>query len=59
MLTVDNAKAYFDPSTLVKQTTKTAATLLMKLPRLKRRFADFLKDQADEKYLRSGARSGR
>jgi hypothetical protein len=59
VLTVDNAKAYFNPSTLVKETTKTAAALLMKLPRMKRRFADFLEDQADEKYLRSGARSKR
>jgi len=55
VLTVDNAKAYFDPSTLVKETTKTAATLLMKLPRMKKRFARFLEDQADEKYLGCGA----
>jgi hypothetical protein len=55
VLTVDNAKAYFDPSTLVKETTKTPATLLMKLPRMKKRFARFLEDQADEKYLGAGA----
>ena len=59
VLTVDNAKAYFDPSTLVKETTKTAATLLMKLPRMKKRFAHFLEDQADENYLGSGASVGR
>jgi hypothetical protein len=51
VLTVDNAKAYFDPSTLVKETTKTAATLLMKLPRLKKRFARFLEKHAELKYL--------
>jgi prophage maintenance system killer protein len=50
VLTVDNAKAYFDPSTLVKETKKTAATLLMKLPRMKKLFADFLRHQTHEKY---------
>jgi hypothetical protein len=51
VLTVDNAKAYFDPSSLVKETTKTAATLLMKLPRMKKRFARFLEGHADVQYL--------
>jgi hypothetical protein len=51
VLTVDNAKAYFDPSTLVKETTKTAATLLMKLPRMKKRFARFLEKHAEVQYL--------
>ena len=40
---VDNAKAYFDPSTLIKETKKTATTMLMKLPRMKKLFADFLR----------------
>src|SRR5262245_36994726 len=52
VLTVDNAKAYFDPSTLVKETKKTATTLLTKLPRMKKRFAEFLRAQAQERYLR-------
>ncbi len=51
VLTVDNAKAYFDPSTLVKETTKTAATLLMKLPRMKKRCARFLEKHAEVQYL--------
>jgi prophage maintenance system killer protein len=51
VLTVDNAKAYFDPSTLIKETTKTAATMLMKLPGMKKRFANFLRAQADERYI--------
>src|SRR5262247_4544929 len=53
VLTVDNAKAYFDPSTLVKATKKTATTLLTKLPRMKKRFASFLREQANSHYLRS------
>ena len=52
VLTVDNAKAYFDPSTLFKATTKTATTLLTKLPRMKKLFAEFLRAQAHEKYIR-------
>jgi hypothetical protein len=52
VLTVNNAKAYFDPSTLIKETKKTATTLLTKLPRMKKRFADFLRDQAHSHYLR-------
>jgi hypothetical protein len=51
VLTVDNARAYFDPSSLIKETTKSTATLLMKLPRMKKRFARFLEDQANEQYL--------
>lgn len=51
VLTVDNARAYFNPSTLVKQTKKTTGTLLMKLPRMKKRFAGFLEAQANEQYL--------
>jgi hypothetical protein len=51
VLTVDNAKAYFNPSTLVKETKKTATTLLTKLPRMKKRFASFLRDQENSHYL--------
>ena len=51
VLTVDNAKAYFDPSTLIKATKKTATTMLTKLPRMKKRFADFLRQQTHEEYL--------
>ena len=51
VLTVQNAQAYFDPSTLIKETKKTAITELVKLPSLKKHFANFLKAQADEKYL--------
>jgi hypothetical protein len=51
VLTVDNAKAYFDPSSLIKETQKTTTTLLMKLPRMKKRFARFLEDHADARYV--------
>jgi hypothetical protein len=51
VLTVDNAKAYFDPSSLIKETQKTTTTLLMKLPRMKKRFARFLEDHANARYV--------
>jgi hypothetical protein len=51
VLTVDNAKAYFDPSTLIKDTKKTTITRLFKLPRIDKNFAQFLKRQADPRYL--------
>ena len=53
VLTVDNAKAYFDPSTLIKETKKTATTMLTKLPGMKKRFAEFLREQTHPTYLRS------
>jgi hypothetical protein len=53
VLTVENARAYFDPSSLVKETKKTPATLLMKLPRMKKRFASFLEAQTDGQYLKT------
>jgi hypothetical protein len=59
VLTVDNAKAYFDPSTLITETRKTATTLLMKLPRMKKRFARFLEDHVDAQYLETHPQSGR
>jgi hypothetical protein len=55
VLTVDNAQAYFDPSTLIKETKKTATTLLMKLPHMKKRFAHFLEQQANAHYLEKAA----
>ena len=51
VLTVKNAQAYFNPSTVVKETKKTTVTLLMKLPHIKKRFAEFLKSQVNEQYL--------
>jgi hypothetical protein len=58
VLTVENALAYFDPSSLVKETKKTPATLLMKLPRMKKRFAHFLERQADAQYLEMPPQGG-
>jgi hypothetical protein len=51
VLNVDNAKAYFDPSTLVKETKRHSLGMLIKLPKLKKRFAKLLKESAQKGYL--------
>lgn len=52
VLSVDNAKAYFDPSTLAKETKKRGVGMLIRLPKLKKRFAKLLKEEADERFLK-------
>lgn len=52
VLTVDNAKAYFDPSTLAKQTSKNTYTKLYKLPKIKKNFAKFLEAQSNPNFVR-------
>lgn len=51
VLTVDNAKAYFDPSTLIRDTKRHGIALLVRLPKIKKNFARFLKEQTDPRYL--------
>jgi hypothetical protein len=51
VLTVENAKAYLGPSTLITRTRKKSIAMLYRMPRIKRYFADFLREQADAKYL--------
>ena len=51
VLRVNNAQAYFNPSTLAKLTRKSVVTNLYKLPKIKKNFAKFLKKQGKNKYL--------
>jgi len=53
VLTVDNAKAYLDWSTLFTGKRKASFALRWQMPWLKRRFADFIQAQADPKFLRA------
>jgi hypothetical protein len=57
VLTVDNAKAYFDPSTLITKKKKKSLTLLLEMPRLKRQFAAFLMSQENPEYLQPRSRA--
>jgi hypothetical protein len=51
VLSPENAKAYFDPSTLITSTDKKSLGMLFRLPLIRRRFAAFLADQAWDDYL--------
>lgn len=51
VLTVDNAKAYFDPSSLIRKSKKHSLSLFFRTPKLKNHFACLLKEQANVDYL--------
>jgi len=51
VLTADNARAYLDPSSLITETREHSLVALFRIPKIKRYFANFLKEQADQKYL--------
>lgn len=51
VLNTDNARGYFDPSTLITKTRKTPISLLFRMPKMKREFAAFLRENADDRYL--------
>jgi len=53
VLTAANAKAYLDPSTLITETRKHSLAAVFRLPKIKRYFAKFLKEQADLRYLKT------
>ena len=55
VLSVDNAVAYFDPSSVIKHTRKTTFALLVQIPRIKKTFAAFLKAQSDRRLLHASA----
>lgn len=56
VLTVENALAYFEPSTVIRNTSKLGPMGLFRLPGIKKRFARFLEQQADPGYLLSSNR---
>lgn len=39
VLTVDNAKSYFEPSSLITSTKKSSFAMLYRMPGIKKRFA--------------------
>lgn len=52
VLSVENAKAYFDPSALVKNSRKHSLRLLLERPKLVKRFASLLRESANPRHLR-------
>jgi hypothetical protein len=51
VLSVENAKAYFDPSTLVKNARKRTLAMLLQRPKLIKRFADLVKSDAEAAHV--------
>jgi hypothetical protein len=51
VLSVDNAKAYFDPSTLVKNARKHTLSMLLQRPKLVKRFAGLLKTDGEVEHV--------
>jgi hypothetical protein len=51
VLTANNARHFFDPATLVKNSKKHGLDNLLKLPKLTKRFARLLEEQGDAMYL--------
>ena len=51
VLTVRNAKAYFDPSSLVKACRKRSIQALLEVPKLRKRLAKFVEYEADPAFL--------
>lgn len=52
VLTVENARGYFDPSTLITKTRKASLGMLFRMPKTRKSFAEYLKRHVDEKHLR-------
>ncbi len=51
VLTVGNAKAYFDPSTVVKGCRKRSLHALMAIPKLRKCLAKLIEKEADRRFL--------
>lgn len=52
VLSVNNAKGYFDPSSLAKSTHKNILGRLYRLPKIKKKFAKFLEEHARTEFLK-------
>ena len=51
VLSPENAAAYFDPSTVIRDTEKKSAAALFRLPGITRRLAQLVAEHADRRYL--------
>ena len=51
VLSLDNAKAFFDPSTLAKERKRHSLGMMIQMPKLKKRFSKLLKAEANKRFL--------
>lgn len=59
VLTLENARAYFDPSSVITKMKKKSVSMLFRMPNIKKSFAEFLKQQADRRFLAKVAKGQR
>jgi hypothetical protein len=57
VLTVDNAPGYFNPSTVMRKIPKRGVKALYQLPKIKKKYADFLEEQSS--FVQGTLRSDR
>lgn len=48
VLTLDNAEGYFNPSSVIRNSAKHGLKALYELPKIKKKYAEFLEDQAPD-----------
>jgi hypothetical protein len=51
VLTRANARAHFNPSAVIRRTGKKGLGMLYRMPKIKKRYAEFLKAQSDSRFL--------
>ncbi len=51
VLSVENAGAYFDPSTVIRNTAKNSPAMLFRLPGIRKRLAALLREHSDRRHL--------
>jgi hypothetical protein len=54
VLSADSAVAFFNPSSVIRNTRKKSITMLYRIPKIKKRYAQFLEAQSDSRYLLNG-----
>ena len=59
VLSAESAAAYFDPSTVIRNTAKTSAAMLFRLPGIRRRLAALLRQHSDRHHLVADRAPGR
>lgn len=51
VLTTDNALAFFNPASVLRRLPKKGFSALVKMPKIKKRYAIFLAEQAEQRFL--------
>lgn len=57
VLSTDNAVAFFNPASIIRRTPKNGLIALVKLPKIKKKYAAFLRTQSSSKFLKTFAKS--